>query len=357
MSGIDQPIVIANSGYHVGHERSWRAAEEHGFVKEEGLESYVYERGGLIPERWEPFVLGEVMWERGVDIATAVDVRAAITQRARGEDVYIVGGWRTQQAPKLIGAAGITGADQIRGGKALVRSKNGLRYHAVATSLRQLGVDPEKDIQWLETSVGAYGSGPEGEPSAADLLRTGQVTLVPANGREADRLIGEGFSLLFDLNEYYKGWEAWPPGKVVVATERTVTQRGEELRAFLRASVRSFWFVQDPHNHSYMYDLETRLRRATYNDDERALRMLRDDAPPPPRQGPSEMGSMTMDGLVRPPAVANMIAEMAKSGTIEHAIDVEDVLKDEASIDAFQQLLDRGLIDAEVLGQWRSIRG
>ena len=35
LSGLDQPIVIANSCYHTGHDRSWLAAEEQGFVKEE----------------------------------------------------------------------------------------------------------------------------------------------------------------------------------------------------------------------------------------------------------------------------------------------------------------------------------
>ena len=88
MSGLDQPIVIANSNYHVGQERSVRVAEEQGFLKEEGLDSHVYLWGGLVPGRWEFDALGDVMWERGVDIATAVDVRAAVLRRSRGEDVY-----------------------------------------------------------------------------------------------------------------------------------------------------------------------------------------------------------------------------------------------------------------------------
>lgn len=355
MSGVDQPIVIAQSGYHVGHERSWRAAEEQGFVKEEGLERYVYWKSGLIPERWEPEALGEVMWERGVDIATAVDVRAAVIQRSRGEDVYIVGGWRTQHAPKLIGAKGMTEPDQIRGGKILVRSKNGLRYHAMATSLRHLGLDPEVDVEWLESSAGAYGGAPD-EENPLDLLRSGQIALLPASGREADLLVDEGFTLLFDLEAYYATLKAWPPGKVIVATERTVEQRGEDLQAFLRASLRGFWFVQDPQNHHYMYDLETRLRQATFNDDERKLRMLRSEAPPP-GEGPSDMGSMTMDGLVKRPALAHVIEELVQSGALEAPVDVDDVLKDAASVDAFDQLMSRGLIDRELLDQWRSIRG
>lgn len=121
MSGLDQPIVIANSSYHTGHERSWLIAEEQGYVQEEGLHRYVYQRGGLIPGEWEREALGRQMWERGVDIATAVNVWSAVIQRARGEDVYIVGGWRVQSAPKLIAAKGITRPEQLRGARSIIR--------------------------------------------------------------------------------------------------------------------------------------------------------------------------------------------------------------------------------------------
>src|SRR5437867_8613063 len=144
MSGLDQPIVIANSNYHVGQERSFRVAEEQGFLKEEGLDRYHYERGGLIPGRLEFDGLAEVMWERGVDIATAVDARAAVTQRAKGQDVYIVGGWRTQLAPMLLGAKGLSRPEELRGVKAAVREKWGLNHLSISRALRTFGVDPER---------------------------------------------------------------------------------------------------------------------------------------------------------------------------------------------------------------------
>ena len=49
MSTLDQPILIANCNYHVGHQVSVRAAEEQGFFREEALTDYVYECGGLVP--------------------------------------------------------------------------------------------------------------------------------------------------------------------------------------------------------------------------------------------------------------------------------------------------------------------
>src|SRR5437773_2011415 len=158
MSGLDQPLVIANCCYHVGHERSTKVADDRGFFKEEGLTNYVIERGGLVPAEFEHVALGRLMWERGIDIATAVDVRAAVIQNAVGEDVYIVGGWRTgtQANGKLITAKHITRPDQLRGAKTPMREKGNLSYHSLAGLLRKLGIDPEKDIEWVERGDTAY---------------------------------------------------------------------------------------------------------------------------------------------------------------------------------------------------------
>src|ERR1044071_9279133 len=94
MSALNQPILIANVNYHVGHWVAIYVAEEQGFFKEEGLTRYEYERGGLLPGPSESQTLGLAIKEHGVDIATAVDTESAIIQRAQGADVYIVGGWR-----------------------------------------------------------------------------------------------------------------------------------------------------------------------------------------------------------------------------------------------------------------------
>jgi ABC-type nitrate/sulfonate/bicarbonate transport system substrate-binding protein len=192
MSGLDQPIVIANSCYHVGHERSVRVAEEQGFFQEEGLERHVYERGGLIPGPWEAVGLARQMWERGVDIATAVDVRAAILQRARREDVFIVGGWRTIHPAKLIAAQGITRPEQLRGGKTITREDWGLAQAGIVMALRAFGIGPG-DVEWIEGVMH-----PELEAQGADLLRTGQVTFYSANGRDARALMSEGYPLVLD---------------------------------------------------------------------------------------------------------------------------------------------------------------
>lgn len=353
MSGIDQPLVIAQSGYHVGHERSWRAAEEQSYVKEEGLERYVYYPGGLIPAKFEADALGLQMWERGVDVATGVNVWSAVTQRARGEDVYVVGGWRTMLAPKLIGAKGISRPEQLRGGKSMLRDTAGMGYLGIVTALRTFGVNPE-DIEWIKNPLAGYGS----DPGIVDRLRSGELQFIQMNGEEADQLMGAGHPLVLDLAEVYRRTGAWPTGRVIVATAQTIEQRGEELRAFLRASLRGFWFVEDRRNHRYMYDLETRLRAATFNEDERRLRMLKTETPPPEREsGRAGTSVMVMDGLVCRPGLASIIEGMVAFGELDQPIAVDDVLKDAASLDAYKQLLDRGLINPDVLERWRAGKG
>ena len=49
MSTLDQPLLIANVNYHVGHWVAIYVAEEQGFFKQEGLSRYEYERSGLLP--------------------------------------------------------------------------------------------------------------------------------------------------------------------------------------------------------------------------------------------------------------------------------------------------------------------
>jgi hypothetical protein len=89
MSTLDQPILIANSNYHVGHQVAIFVAEEQGFFNQEGLKEYEYDARGLIPGPLERDGLAMAITNHGVDIATAVDVEAAIYQRSLGAEVYI----------------------------------------------------------------------------------------------------------------------------------------------------------------------------------------------------------------------------------------------------------------------------
>jgi len=144
MSVLDQPLLIANVNYHVGHWVAIYVAEEQGFFKEEGLTRYEYERAGLLPGPWEREGLGLAIKEHGVDIATAVDTESAITQRVQGADLYIVGGWRYTPFLKWYGSKHITHISKLRGGKIGVRESSadggGLVEFFIEEALKQAGV-------------------------------------------------------------------------------------------------------------------------------------------------------------------------------------------------------------------------
>ena len=112
MSTLDQPLLIANSNYHVGHQVAIFVAEEQGFFREEGLKEYEYDARGLIPGPLERDGLAMAITNHGVDIATAVDVEAAIYQRSLGADIYIVGGWRYTPFLRWYGAKHLTRHEQ-----------------------------------------------------------------------------------------------------------------------------------------------------------------------------------------------------------------------------------------------------
>jgi hypothetical protein len=221
----------------------------------------------------------------------------------------------------------------------------------VLIALQEFGLAPD-DIEWIEDRSVAYGA-----QGADERFRAGETTLFVGNSRSAARFAQEGYQVVLNLAEVYSQLESWPPGRVIVATRRTIEERGDELRAALRANLRGFWFSQDARNRAYMNDLETRQRAATFNDDERAVRNIRNDEPTGPEDPLDIGGSMVMDGLVQRPALARVIDGMVRTGLLDKAIDVDDVLRDEASRDACQNLLDRGLIDPQDLHRWRAVKG
>lgn len=115
MSTLDQPLLIANSNYHVGQQVAIYVAEEQGFFQEEGFTSYDYDGRGLIAGPLERDGLALVIDEHGVDVATAVNVGTALFQRLQGVDLKVVGGWRYAPDYKFYAVKHITAIQQLRG--------------------------------------------------------------------------------------------------------------------------------------------------------------------------------------------------------------------------------------------------
>lgn len=326
MSIAGQRLLIANSNYHVGQQVAVYVAKEQRYFAEEGLADFDYDGRGLIPTLLEKEGLGLAMTEHGVDIATAVDVLAAIYQRSIDADVYIVGGWRYDPDLKWYCRKDISSIAQLKGRRLGVREKDGLVHRFIANVLRQAGIDPETDVIWCYDSIFGYGN----DPAHLDMLRGGKVDAMPSFPPFAKQLEADGFPVLLDPREVFPR----RPGKVTVATRDVVDSRGPELRAYFRAMIRAFWFMRDTANFDYMRELEARLRRESHNEEEQRLFIVTS-------LEKLDGWALPMDGGVSADTLQRIIDEMVTVGMLKHPIAVEAVLRDDAVKQAYDDLKDR----------------
>jgi hypothetical protein len=330
VSTLDQSFLIANVNYHVGHWVAIYVAEEQGFFREEGLTRYEYERSGLLPGPCERDALGLAIKEHGVDIATAVDAESAIAQRLQGADVYIIGGWRYTPFLKWYGSKHVTDISKLRGGKIGVRESSadggGLVEFFIEEALKEAGVDPATEVKQVHDPVFGY----RNNPAHIEMLRSGKVNAITSSPPFSDQLEREGYPVILDPNKVFPR----RPGKVTVAPKRTIEQRAEELKAYWRAIIRTFWFMRDVNNFQYLHDLEARLRKLTHNEDEQRLFI----ASAPDRV---DSWALPMDGAIEPQALERIIREMVKRGRLDRAVAVSDVYRDEAVRDAYREVSSR----------------
>lgn len=325
MSTLDQPILIANSNYHVGHQVAMAVAEEQEFFKEEGLQQYDYDSRGLIPGPLERDGLALAIKNHGVDIAMAVDVEAAIYQRARGAEIYIVGGWRYTPFLKWYGAKHITGISKLRGGRIGMREKEGLVEVFITDALRHAGLDPFKDVQWVYDPVFGY----RNNPAHMEMLRSGRIEAITSQPPFSDQLEREGYPTILDPNKIFPR----RPGKLTVATQQVIEKRAAELKAYFRAIIRAFWFMRDVSHFEYLRDLEARLRKSrTHNEDERGTVAI---VTSPDRL---ESWALPIDGAIPASAIERIVGEMKNKGALPGALPVTDILRDEAVSEAFREV-------------------
>jgi hypothetical protein len=281
----------------------------------------------LIPGPLERDGLALAMKNRGVDIAPAVDVEAAIAQRAKGADCYIVGGWRYTPFLKWYGAKRVKDMSALRGGRIGMREREGLVQVFIHQALRQAGVDPETEVEWVYDPVYGY----RNNPAHADMLRAGKIDAITSQPPFSDALEKEGYPIILDPNKIFPR----RPGKITVATKKTIEQRGGELQAYFRAIIRAFWFMRDVKNFAYLQDLEARLRKTnTHNEDELRLAIV---------TSPDRLDSwaLPIDGSVAPATVARIVAEMVESRKLQRALPVEEILRDGPVVAAYKEVSSR----------------
>jgi ABC-type nitrate/sulfonate/bicarbonate transport system substrate-binding protein len=334
LSSSDQALLVANSNYHVGQQIAVRVAEEQGYFREEGFSNYEYEFRGLIPGPLEPAGLAAAVKEHGLDIITAVNIDSIIYQRARGAALYLVAGWRYESNPDLkwFAVKSIRNLKDLRGCRIGVREPGDLMQFSLAKLLRAEGLDPDNDVHWIYDPLFAYRS----NPAHVEMLRSGKVDAVSSAPPFSDQLEAEGYSMILDPKANRSRGRL---GKVIVATQQTIDERTEELSAFLRGIVRSFWFMRDPDHFDYLRDLELKWRKMSHNDDERVVQLLSSSEK-------VEGWTLPIDLAVPRTDVAETIEEMLQLKQLAQTIDSEDVVRKAPAIAAYQEVSSRPELQA-----------
>jgi ABC-type nitrate/sulfonate/bicarbonate transport system substrate-binding protein len=209
-----------------------------------------------------------------------------------------------------------------------MREKEGLVEVFITDALRQAGVEPFKEVQWVYDPVYGY----RNNPAHMEMLRAGKIDAITSQPPFSDQLEREGYPMILDPNKIFPR----RPGKLTVATGQMIDKRGNELKTYFRAIIRAFWFMRDVKNFEYLKDLEARLRNTrTHNEDERGAVAI---VTSPDRV---ESWALPIDGAVAPSAIERIVDEMVKNGKLARPIPVKDILRDDAVKEAYREVIAR----------------
>lgn len=329
-------LIIAPACYHVLHLIPVGVADEMNFFIDEGLQdeegnpSYEIITGGLAPFTFETETLGQAMKECGIDVAMDVHPSTVAHQSRRGHDLFIVAGWRNQQANHVVARKPISMLADLKGKRVGVIDFKDNLFLILAPWLRRAGLDPFEDVEWVR------GVDPARSPAA---LRRGEVDAIFCHPLDLPDLEREGFNDLWDSAAHYPQGR---PDRVIVATGRALREKREQVRSCLKGMLRAYWYMRTVENHSYLLELERRLRRQSRDPDERKRKPLLSSAPR------LEYLPFPYDGLAT--GLSSYLQESVELELVEakDAEHLENVDRQELMKEAFEELAGRPELSREL---------
>jgi ABC-type nitrate/sulfonate/bicarbonate transport system substrate-binding protein len=312
------------------------AAHEMNFFFDEGLqnaagrEHYEIVPHGLAPFGFEKTTLAQAMKDKEVHIATDVQPRTALYLSSQGEDCCVIAGWRNNRGRTIVAKREAVTLKDLRG-KRIGISDVGDNHHLLLTYwLRKAGVNPETDVHWVT------GIGPE--TRLASLLEGRIDAGLVTHGRDhSAELQKAGLAVLQDFSSAYPNGR---PDRVIVSTSRLIEERREEVKAFLRAILRTYWFVRDVRNFFYFHNLERRLRRQSPNHFEQVRPVHAKSL-----EWMEKHQAYPIDGLAT--GLEQYTKEMVALGDITK-VELDKVLRQDLMREAFQELSSRGDMKPEL---------
>lgn len=203
-------------------------AQEQGIFGKHGIETQtILIRGG--PTLVASLMAGDI----NVAFTSGVSVLGAAAQ---GIDVKMLTSISSRVSWKLVAAARIRNATDLRGKRFGVQSIVGSTWMYSMLALEQLGLEPKRDnITFL----------PIGDPvTMAHALETGRIDAVVLDPVLSRGLMNKGFSLLLDLIEAQVSF----PGLGLGVTRAYLDQNDSTVEKVVTALTESLAFIQGPAN-------------------------------------------------------------------------------------------------------------
>jgi len=210
-----EPIRIAYSGVSASGTPVWLAKEEGGFARH-GLEA------DLVAVRSAPIqvtalVSNEVQFVRG-------SASSMLTAAAQGAKLKIILSLFAERASyNFLVAPSITKPSDLRGKKIGVQDFSGLLWSLTMLSLREMGLDPQKD----NINIQAIGD----STVIAQSLASGIIDGAALDRLQSARLQGLGIKVLFDLAKIPL------PSSPFMASEAFIQKNPQTVENFIKALI------------------------------------------------------------------------------------------------------------------------
>jgi len=318
-------LRIATAHYHVAHIVPAIVAKEMTYFEEEGLEDYDIVTGGLVPGLAEKIALRRAMKEKGVDVVADPKPVTIFSHRNRGEDLFIVGCWRNHQNFRFFAKKGLNSLRDLKGKRIGTRDYGGISNVVMRLHLKRSGLDPDRDVEWVRGSRYHIA-----RMTTAEALREGDVDCVPVPLKAAEQLLAEGYPCLLDTRKLYPHGV---PVRLIATTRRVLDEKLDALEAYLRATIRAYWFIMDSEkSRDYINALNRRLRKQSPDEEEQKMGVL---------EGASSGSVLPLDGAPSMEGLKIMLEEAREMYEVPDGTRVEDAVELGAVKRAYEALCRR----------------
>jgi NitT/TauT family transport system substrate-binding protein len=221
--------LLSAGHHHLFHIVAPIVARARGYFDQEGAGDCDFFCSGSDAETLKG--MGEGRYHIGLDPKPFLVCGA----KARGADLFIVGGWLNSPAYAFIAARGrgIRSLKDLDGRKVSVREPDGIDTRFARALFRREGLDADQMVQWVT-------AGARSRRVQQPLFDSGAADAAMIILQDVPGMIADGYPLLGDLSKLYPNGYAV---RITAATGEVVRKDPERLTALLRALIRGYRFM------------------------------------------------------------------------------------------------------------------